>query len=350
MLTINHAVLHAFDFETGSAFFSNEELDLSDRATKSYVQRHVRKAGSSADSRHGEFSQDSGFAARLDEYRSMPNDFLGLSVEIAQWFWEELRRAEDLAQLDVLVVDFEQTADLKASASAGDQAVSDAFDARPERSLCVMLLPRKQAFVHEVGPEFVGIARHDATLPSPTQKVDSYLVVNLDTLAIDFHDKPRTVAGREECVIPERFLQCSERASTREVIGEVSSIVQDVAEEYGLTAAVEVSRAKAQLASQADVEERMSPAEVGRVVFEEMPEARRRFEEELESREVPEEVEVRRGVANRLTKTHHIRTDTGIDITFPAELPGRPGYIEFDRDAEGRLVITMRHIARIENR
>ena len=72
--------------------------------------------------------------------------------------------------------------------------------------------------------------------------------------------------------------------------------------------------------------------------------------EELEAREVPEELEVRRGVANRLTKTHHIRTDTGIDITFPAELPGRPGYIEFDRDAEGRLVITMRHIARIENR
>ena len=350
MLTINHAVLHAFDFETGSTYLSSEELDLSDRAAKSYVQRHLRKACSSAESRHGEFAPDSGFAERLADYRGSDDDFMGLSVEIAQWFWEELRRADDLAQLDVLVADFEQTADIKASASAGEAEVADAFDARSERSLCVLLLPRKQAFVHEVGPEFVGIARHDATLPSPTQKVDSYVVVNLDTLAIDFHDKPRSIAGQDVSVIPERFLQCSERASTSEVIGEVSSIVEEVAEEYGLTPAVEVSRAKAQLASQADVEERMSPAEVGRVVFEDHPEAQRRYEEELDSREVPEEVEVRRGVANRLTKTHHIRTDTGIDITFPAELPGRPGYIEFERDAEGRLVITMRHIARIENR
>ena len=350
MLTINNAVLHAFDFETGSTYLSSEMLDLSDRATKSYVQRHVRKASTSAESRHGEFSPDSGFASRLVEYRATGGDFLELSVEIAQWFWEELRRAEDMTQLDVLVADFEQTPDLKASANATEETTSAAFDGRPERSFCVLLLPRRQAFVHEVGPEFVGIARHDATLPSPSQKVDSYVVVNLDTLAIDFHDKPRSIAGREVSVIPERFLQCSERASTREVIGEVSTIVQQVAEEYGLTPAVEVSRAKAQLASQADVEERMTPAKVGSVVFEDKPEARRRFEEELEAREVPEELEVRRGVANRLTKTHHIRTDTGIDITFPAELPGRPGYIEFDRDQEGRLVITMRHIARIENR
>jgi hypothetical protein len=78
--------------------------------------------------------------------------------------------------------------------------------------------------------------------------------------------------------------------------------------------AVEVSRAKAAVARAADVEQVVSPEAVGREVFAERPEARERFEREVRERQLPEEVPVRRGVANRLTRTHKIRTDTGVEI------------------------------------
>ena len=61
MMHIAHAILHAFDFESGSTSFSQRELDLDTRAVKSYVQRHMRKISSSAENRHGEFSAESGF-------------------------------------------------------------------------------------------------------------------------------------------------------------------------------------------------------------------------------------------------------------------------------------------------
>ena len=116
---------------------------------------------------------------------------------------------------------------------------------------------------------------------------------------------------------PEKFLQCVSSASSHEVIDEVSVIVSDIAEEYGLTPAVEVSRAKAYVAEKADQDEVIEPAEVGRQIFEDRPDVQQVYEERVREAKLPEEAPVRRGVANRLTKSHKIRTDTGVEISFP---------------------------------
>lgn len=59
---------------------------------------------------------------------------------------------------------------------------------------------------------------------------------------------------------------------------------------------------------------------------------------------------MRRGVANRLTKSHKIRTDTGVEISFPSELADKPGYLDFTTDSEGRITISIGNVAQIENR
>jgi nucleoid-associated protein YejK len=101
MLRIGHAILHVFDFESGSTFFSERELDLDNRQTRSYVTRRLRRIRSSAESKHGTFAPESNFASGLKEYLAGQVPFVDFSVQIAQWFWEELRRAEDLEQCDL---------------------------------------------------------------------------------------------------------------------------------------------------------------------------------------------------------------------------------------------------------
>ena len=59
MLRIGHAILHVFDFESGSTFFSERELDLDNRQTRSYVTRRLRRIRSSAESKHGTFAPES---------------------------------------------------------------------------------------------------------------------------------------------------------------------------------------------------------------------------------------------------------------------------------------------------
>lgn len=351
MLKVSQAILHAFDFETGSKYYSEAPLDLENRPTKSYVQRRLRKIVGNAESNHGEFAEDSGFAGELEHYLMGGAEFQGFSVQIAEWFWEELRRAEELEQVDLLVADFIDTDAVPVDANSTDAEVDAAFDG-PEgkRFFAVVLLPRKQSFVHEIGGGANEILRMDTALPNPTAKIDTYVLVDCDSFAIDFHDKERSIGGETIQILPDKFLQCTAAASTQQVFTEVSEIVKDVAEEYGLTPAVEVGRAKAAVAQQADREEVVAPAEIGRVVFEDRPDVQQVFEERVREAKLPEEAPVRRGVANRLAKNHKIKTDTGIEITFPSDLADKPGYLDFSTGADGTISITIGNVAHIENK
>ena len=351
MLKVSQAILHVFDFESGSKYYSEAPLDLENRPTKSYVQRRLRKIVGNAESNHGEFAEDSGFAGELEHYLMGGAEFQGFSVQIAEWFWEELRRAEELEQVDLLVADFIDTDAVPVDANSTDAEVDAAFDG-PEgkRFFAVVLLPRKQSFVHEIGGGANEILRMDTALPNPTAKIDTYVLVDCDSFAIDFHDKERSIGGETIQILPDKLLQCTAAASTQQVFTEVSEIVQDVAEEYGLTPAVEVGRAKAAVAQQADREEVVAPAEIGRVVFEDRPDVQQVFEERVREAKLPEEAPVRRGVANRLAKNHKIKTDTGIEITFPSDLADKPGYLDFSTGADGTISITIGNVAHIENK
>ena len=111
-----------------------------------------------------------------------------------------------------------------------------------------------------------------------------------------------------------------------------------------------MSRAKAVLAREAEEGEVVSPLQVGRRVFADREDLVERYERETAQQQLPDEVPVRRGAANRMAKTHSIRTDTGVTITFPSELADRKGYIDFTRGDDGRLTITIANVSRIDNR
>ena len=366
MMHIDHAILHAFDFEGGSDYPSERELNLDSRSVKSYVQRSLRKLIASPESRHGEFSDKSSFGAALKAYVQGDSvSFIELSQQLARFMWEELRRCDDLEQCDLLVADFTDTSDMgrRADGASKEQGATTVATAAPsrdaedlsERFLAAALLPRRQAFVHELGLDDTGVAsndilRQDSTLPSPTQRIDSYLLVNLETGSVDFHDKERRQAGSALQLISDRLLSCSAQASTREVVQAIGRIVEEVADGHGMSSAQAVAQAKRVVTSSAERDEPLLPSEVGRQVFTERPELAERYEQAVRDEQLPEEIPMRRSAANRLAKSHRIRTDTGIEISFPSEYAADDTYIEFMADAQGRVSILIKNVGSIENR
>ena len=366
MMHIDHAILHAFDFEGGSDYPSERELNLDSRSVKSYVQRSLRKLIASPESRHGELSDQSSFGAALKTYVQGDSvSFIELSQQLARFMWEELRRCDDLEQCDLLVADFTDTSDMgrRADGASKEQGATTVATAAPsrdaedlsERFLAAALLPRRQAFVHELSLDDTGVAsndilRQDSTLPSPTQRIDSYLLVNLKTGSVDFHDKERRQAGSALQLISDRLLGCSAQASTREVVQAIGRIVEEVADGHGMSSVQAVAQAKRVVTSSAERDEPLLPSEVGRQVFTERPELAERYEQAVRDEQLPEEVPMRRSAANRLAKSHRIRTDTGIEISFPSEYAADDTYIEFMADAQGRVSILIKNVGSIENR
>ena len=366
MFKINHAVLHVFDFVSCVNVFSEDELDLTNKNVKSYVMRIARHALGGMDNRRGEFFPDSGFAAELSAYFKGERDFVDLSVQVAQFMSEELGRMENPSSCDLLVVDFEDQEKPPAMPPLADDAPEEeiaaataaaeaaAYNARSEHYFGLLLLENKPAFMHEVGRGEDGatrnnIERHHAILPNPSQKIASFALVNARTMAVQFVDKPRQIAGEERWLIPDGLLQCSNEASSKELFDTTMGLVEEVAEEFGVNSAVAMGRAKAYLAENADDSDEVPFDEFVDEVFDDEG-SRRRFEQAAADEQLGDRVHMERDVAKRVSRNHKIVTDTGIVLTFPAEYSHNTELIEFKSAPNGLIQIELKNIGSIENR
>lgn len=388
---INHAILHVFDFVSSVNVFAHEELDHTDKTAMRYVSRHTKRALNNLDAKRGIFAPESTFASALRDYFAGNVGFIELSSQIAEYFAGELGHMEEPESCDLLVVDFE--ADLPQSVAAadedpfageeravplesesahekasGDDLYEDPFaEDLPEehthpvalaghtkRYFGLFLLEAKQAFMHEVGAGETGqrndIARHFAILPTPAQKVASYALIDLRTQEVSFTDKKRMIAGEERLLIPDGLLQCSSEASSKETITAVTQLVEAVAQEYGANTAVALSRVKAYAQEAMEEGTSFDLDDMAHEVFEHNEAMLDRFESACAEQELPETMELEPEAVRRVTKNHRIRTDTGIEITFPAEYSRNPEYITFASDANGLISIELKNIAHIENR
>jgi hypothetical protein len=261
---------------------------------------------------------------------------------------------EKTPSTDLLIIDFEDTPSQMVRDMTEEQAEA-AYQAQGVRYLAIILLEARQAYMHEVGSNDFGLTdvtvmRHHAILPNPSQKVASFALINAQTQGVRFVDVERDIAGQAKLIIPEGLLQCSREASTKEVLQAVNTVVEEVAEEYGANSAVALSRAKAYVAEHVDESEEVYPEELGREVFADNPVVQERFTKAVEEGALPEKVVVEKSVAKRAGKSHKIRTDTGIEVTFPAEYGENSDFIEFFSTPDGRIEIALKNIGSIENR
>lgn len=353
---INHAILHIFDFVSCENTFASEEIDLTSKNAKNFVIKHAVKALTSLDNKRGAFSAESGFAEELRAYFAGQRDFVELSCQIGEFLATELGHMEKTPSTDLLVVDFEEESS-KAVNEMTDEEVEASFKGRINRYFAILLLESKQAYMHEMGFGEVGprngIVRQHAVLPNPSQKVQSYAVIDLRTMEVQFADKKRVIAGEERWLIPDGLLQCSMEASSKETLTAVTEIVEAVAEEYGANTAVAMSKAKAYAAENVqDFEDQVEVdiQELAEEVFEDQPELKKRLVEVAQERELPERVPLEREAVKKVTRNHKIRTDTGIEITFPAEYSKSPEFITFTSESDGKISISLKNISHIENR
>ena len=335
-MKINHAILHVLDFESAVNVFSQCELDLEDnRACRQFVTTHLRRARQSGDNKRATFAEDSAFAGELKNYFFGEREFIDLSQQVAEFISNELARADKAQSTDVLVADFDDDDDV--------------------RWFAVMLLTSKQAFMHEVGTQdgnrVANITRHYAILPNPSQKVQSYCVVRASTMEIGYVDKARKIAGEDRMLIPEGLLQCETGVSGKEAIDTVTRVVEEVAEEHGANTAVALAKVKAAVAEKVEDDEELPPWDIVDEVFEDEPVIKDSVRAALTEEKMPERVPVeRKQVERAAVRNHKIRTDTGIKISFPAEMGSNSDYIEFVNEPNGLISIELKKISSIENR
>lgn len=333
-MMIQQAILHILDFNSNMCVLSQKELDFSSDVVYEYVEKRVNRMLHDPGQQGGIFYATSEYQMKLQQLLDGAMCFTELASDMAKKLYDVLSHCDTPESLDVLFVDFQDDDDA--------------------RNIAILLLEHKTAYTHEIldddGEVYNKLIKHHAILPGLTQKTEGYGFVRLSDFSLHFVDTKRPCDGEDIYILPDRILQCTTSISGRDAVKMVRKITEKVADDYGASAVEAVSKAKKYLADQAETDDSFSPEDFGAAAFAEAPQLQQAFKEELAEAKLPEHVEIKKDFAQRTGRQHKIKTDTGIEITFPSEYIENTEYIQFINNPDGSISIELKHIGKIINK
>lgn len=333
MIIVNRSILHILDFNSNVCVFSEEELDMQNSSIEAFLSKHLERSFKDSSLKTGIFLEESKFQKKITEYLNADKDFISFSRFISDLIYNSLSQTDIMDSLDLIVCD---------------------IDVENERQIAILLCTNKVGYTHQVihdnGIVKNEIINHYAILPSLTQKLDGYAFIDAKELNIKFVDKNRNINGQELFILPEIVLECDSNISQREVIKLVKDVAIMVAENHGESSALAISKAKNYIAENIEESENLEPMELGKKVFSSSKLMQDEFVREAKEAGIPETIKIDKEFAIKTGKNHKIKTDTGIEVSFPVDYFKNTDYIEFINNADGTLSIQLRNIGKITNK
>jgi predicted small metal-binding protein len=333
MVTIENAILHILDFNSEITVFSDEELDLQDGDTISFLQKHFEKGLMDNDLKSGVFLESSESKLQISLYINQSISFKELSVVVTKRLLDAISQSETKELTDVVV---------------------SKFSSDNSSYLGILLLSNKSAYTHQVknyeSKIKNDIIKYHAILPSPSQKINTMAFVNLHNLSVSLKEKPALYLDKEVYILSDLVLACSFSASTNDIAKIVNKAVLDIAEKHGENSAIAASKTKNYLRENAEISSHLEVYDLSREVFYDSDTMQEEFVTALKTAGIPNTVELDRNVVSKSYKTHKIKTDTGIEITFPVNYFANRDYIDFINNADGTISIELKNIGKIINK
>lgn len=333
LITIHRAILHILDFHSGVTVFSQQELDKESNSVVTFLTKHIEKSYTGQNAKSGSFHPNSRFKSQLADYLGGGLDFISFSVYVAEAMNTAIAQSDTLDPTDVLICDV-------------------AIDSN--RVIGILKCSNKVGFIHQVVQENDqlknDIINHYAILPSLTQKIEEYAFIDAESLEIKFIEKKRSVNGDETYLLADYILECSSRISPKGTLELVNTIAKTVAENHGESTVTAALKSKSYIVENTEVSDYLDPVELSKAVFPASPLMQQEYVQEVQKAGIPEAVKIDKDLAIKAGKSHKIKTDTGIEITFPVDYFQTNEYIEFINNPDGTLSIALKKIGSIVNK
>lgn len=321
------AVMHILDGTVGCPVLSDTLLevgsDLSD-----FIKVHIERISESDDTKKGEFNEDSEFLNYL-KTDFIHEDFVTCSKRIATHLYGIMNANIDIPSGDLLVMKFRH---------AG------------KNHLGIMKMNYKTFYTHNTkreGEEYQNhMIKHQAILPSTTQRLQEAAIIDLETFAILFAEKKYEINGEKVNYFSKYMLQCHGPMSTKAKLKAVTKAVEQVDKGYygedDIERKIEVKKV---LMEELEEQGSIEIATVTEKLFPQNEEMKQEFTEKIQKYHLEEEViqPVHPQTIKKLEK-QVFTTDTGIEIKIPISMITQGDNVEFVTNLDGTITVVIKNI------
>lgn len=332
-MQINKAILEIFDFTSSLAVYSEHELKVGDESIQEYIGAHVTKAMKDPGLRLGTLHEYSPMGKEIVAYRQGDKSFVELSKELSERTFDYMKQATDAVVIDGIIC----------------EAVTDV------NYLCILLCQAHDAYTHQLFSEEDGtlateLVPHKAVLPNPSQKLRSFVAIRLDDLSVRLFEPKGEYDGEVAYILADKVLQVGTDQSSRDTVRKVKTIVDKVSEAYESDGVKAMAMVKQLISKNAEVSDTVDPVRIVEQVFSTNPVQQEAAKKELAEQDMMRPLPVNREFATKVGQQHKIKTDTGIEISFPVEYMKNREFIEILTNDNGTLRIEVKNINKIMNK
>lgn len=328
-LEIQSAILHILDGSRHRIILSEMTMDLEDPQIEKYVRRYVSRCRNDMRLKPGTFLADSSFQEEMQKYFRHETDLPGFTAEVLKPLIEYFEH-EESRSFEVLAADFRY-----------DDVPYILFVLLEETETLTCLSESENGLIANT------VSFGHSAMPAVSKTVSSFALVNMLSGEIAYVDEGKW--NNDRCLMTEKLLQAQGGISRREVVQSVREITHEVAEEFDENPAVLLGRVKTYIAEAAQEGMTLNTDTLVSEVFEDEPEMAEVFLKKAEQKTLPKETELSKASIRMSMKKQKIKTDTGIEISFPAAYSDSHEYIEFIRTSDGSYTIEIKMVNRIDS-
>ena len=321
-ITFNHTIIHVLDLSMNMPVLSTNLLTLDDE-TESFITKHLIKVFEGSSTNEAVFKENAPMLERL-HVPLTPDYFQNLSEEIAETFFRYMQEYESI--------------------SNGDLCISS-FMMDGSSYLCILKLNYKEEFTHFVEHNEAGILtriiKHKGIFPSTGKQIEEGIIINtetFDTLLLD-QTKSKYLA---------LMFDLAPKPSVKETIKALETVASKVIEEHYDNPLNALSELKSNIS---ETIARTGSIPVQEVMEQTFGEDDAVFESCLTQMAEYGIKDATVPVTDTKVSNHFasqkIKTDTGIELKFPAELFKDPDFIEIINNPNGTLSIVLKNISQI---
>lgn len=329
-LTVGKSIIHILDNSLTVPILSMQISDNPD--TTELFANHLIKTLNDDSLKKCQFNEDYNlFLTYLKEYQKDKEKFVDFSIQIAELLFSIMSAHPEIPAGDLCVMDFYYS---------GNAYVG------------ILKMNYQVTYIHYTDNEqeqnVNHIIQHRTTLPGITQRVNEAIIIDLDTLEVLVLEKPVEIEGTKENYLSKRFLKCGTKLSSKEQMGIVKKVTDQLSKKYFDEDIEKKMDIKTELYNNIESSGEVNLEKFATQVFQAQEEVKEAFFEALEKQGLEEPViQLSEKTISRSFDKQRIKTDNGIEIKIPMELYNDPSKMEFITEPDGKISIVIKNINKI---